>query len=100
MSAFETNLIAIAWRNGEYDVVAQTDAPIDVSALDRDGKIHDVSENTSYVDEAAIIQVGRFAQYLFPESDPRRNEAEHWLRSLPESVMFIVVHRAQYESGL
>ena len=100
MSAFETNLIAIAWRNGRYDVIAQTDAPIDVAALERDGKIHDVSENTSYIDEAAIIQVGKLGQYLLPESDPRRTEAEDWLRALPDSVMFIVVHRAQYESGL
>jgi hypothetical protein len=100
MSAFETNLVAITWKGGTYQVVSQIIAHIDDAALARDGLLHDVSENSSYIDEAAILEKGSFEKYFLPESDLRREAARQWYSALSEDVAFVFIHRAQYESGL
>ena len=98
--AFETNLIALSWHAGNYAVVAQTIAQIDTAAIKSDGFLNDVSEDIGYVDEAAILQKGDFAKYLLPESNPWHKAAVDWYASLPREVMFIIVHYAEWESGL
>lgn len=100
MAAFETNLVAISWSAGQYAVVAQTIAQIDGGAMRQDGLFHDVSEDVGYIDEAAIIQKTDFAKYLLPDSNPWHEEAQQWYLALPREVMFILIHRAEWEGGL
>lgn len=98
MAAFDTNLVAISWRGGQYGVVSQTMAHVNSSAL-RDAKLlHNVSEDAGYLDEAAIVQKADFRKFLIPEASCRA--ALDWFCSLPSEVMFIVVHRAEWDSGL
>lgn len=100
MSAFETNLVAISLLGGTYRVVAQTIAPIDTPALRRDKLLHNVSSDAGYIDEGALLERRDFERYLLPESDPQHFAAKRWYLSLPADVAFIVVHRAEWESGL
>ncbi len=100
MGAFHTYLVAISWSAGQYEVVAQTIAQIDSDAIRQAGLLHDVSEDVGYVDEAAIVQKADFVKYLLPESNPWHKEAQQWYSALPRETMFILVHRAEWESGL
>lgn len=98
--AFETHLVAISWSAGTYAVVSQTIAHVDTQLLTQDGLLHNVSEDSGYLDEAAIIQRADFAKYLLPPSNPWHKAAADWLAALPREVMFVLVHRAEWESGL
>jgi len=100
VGAFNTNLIAISWRESRYQVVSQIIAHIDTSAMKRDGLFHDVSEDVGYVDEAAIVQRKTLETYFLPDSNPWHEEAKRWYAALPPETMFIAVHRAELESGL
>ncbi len=100
MSAFLSNLIALSWNDGQYEVVAQTIAQIDSLALQDDGILHNVSKDSGYLDEAAIVQHADFVKYLLPDSNPWHKEAQEWYSTLPRETMFIIVHLAEWESGL
>lgn len=98
---FDTNLIALSWQLGQYEVVAQinTHCPlVDTAAIENDGLFNDVSENAGYVDKAAILQMNDFAKYLLPESNTWHKPAVEWYASLPKGTMFIIVHKAEWES--
>lgn len=97
--AIETKLVALSWHDGRYEVVAQVTAQVDTNAMMNDGLFHDVSEDSGYLDEAAIVQKKDFARYLLPESNPWHKAATLWYASLPTETMFIVVHRAEWDSG-
>ena len=98
--AFETNLIAISWKQGQYVVVSQTIAHVDTDSLRRGGLLHDVSDDVGYMDEAAIIQKNDLGKFLLPETNPWHKAAADWFVALPAETTFIVVHRAEWESGL
>ena len=98
--AFETHIIALSWRNGNYAVVAQTTVPVNTETLEKDGLFNNVSENTSFIDEAAILHKNDFRKYLLPESDLFYETALEWYTSLPKETVFIIVHRAEWESCL
>jgi hypothetical protein len=93
--ALETHLIAISWTAGHYQVVADFNGAIDVTALSADGYLHDVSDPASgYLDRAAVVARPDFSKYI------KNTETATWLSSLPASVFFILIHQAEWESGL
>ena len=100
MTAFDHTLIAISLAGGRYTVSSQVDAHLDSDALERDGLLHDVSENSSYIDKAAILQKKNVPKYFLPESNHRRSGAVAWFNVLPEDAFLVVYHMAQFESGL
>ena len=93
--AFETHLVAIGWQVGKYAVVSQCLAQMDLVRLGEERRLSDVSEGGSgYVDRAAILSREECAGYL------RTQEGRDWLAALPPGVRFILVHEAEWESGL
>jgi hypothetical protein len=96
--AFETNLIAIRQLEGRFDVVSDTIAHIDLDALRKENRIVDVSDDTGYVDRAAILSHGEFPRYLLP--DPWSKKAREWYAALPKHVRFILVNESEWERGL
>jgi hypothetical protein len=96
--AIASNLLAIAWHGGRYAVASQITAKINTSSLRDAGVLHDVSQDSYYLDEAAIVQKAQFRKFLTPETD--YPAATAWWSSLPAEVMFIVVHLEEWESGL
>jgi len=97
--AFETHLIALSWHLGRYAVVAQITADVDTAAVAKRGlHFNDVSENAGYVDQAAILSKTDFAQCLLPGSSCEA--AATWYASLPSEATFVIVHVAEWESGL
>lgn len=97
MTAFDSRLVAISLRHARYSVHSQIYGGLNEDALRRDGLIHDVSENSSYIDEAAILQRLDVPKYFFDNMDP---ETLAWFDALPEDVFFVIYHIAQFESGL
>ena len=100
MPAIEHHLVAISWREGRYSVVSQTLAHVDSTALRKDGWLHDVSSDVGYRDEAAILEKGAFERYLLPNDNPWHKNAKLWFSSLPREATFVMVHLAEWESGL
>ncbi|MEO8143118.1 MAG: hypothetical protein ABI654_02795 [Betaproteobacteria bacterium] len=100
MAAFETTLVAIGWRERKFVVISQIIAQVDSAALRRDGLLRDVSENVGYIDEAALVQPRDFERYLLPESNSWHDPAKEWYQALPKETTFILVHLAEWESGL
>jgi hypothetical protein len=92
--ALETHLVAISWTAGHYQVVADFNGAIDLTALSADGYLRDVSDPASgYVDRATVIAKSHFSKYI------KNTETATWLSSLPASVFFILIHQAEWESG-
>lgn len=100
MTAFDHTLVAISLVGGRYTVSSQIDAALDPTALERDGLLHDVSEKSSYIDKAAILQKKDVPKYFLPEPSHRRSRAVVWFNDLPKEVFLAVCHMAQFESGL
>jgi hypothetical protein len=98
--AFETNLIAIRWLKGHYDVVSDITASIDIEALRSKQQLVDVSSDLSYSDYATIVSFAEFEKYLLLESVPWGSTARDWYASLSDDIKFIIVHEAEWESGL
>jgi len=94
--AFATHLVAIRWYLGNYDVVSQIIADIQFGPLRHENRISNVSENAGYVDEAAVLSHLEFPKYLFPGE----SAARVWYEALPDHVSLIMVHNAEWESGL
>jgi hypothetical protein len=59
---------------------------------------NDVSQNAGYVDQAAILSKTDFAKCLVPGS--WCEAAATWYASLPSEATFVIVHVAEWESGL
>jgi hypothetical protein len=100
MTAFTGQLVAISLRDGRYTVSSQISARLDYKALQRDGLIHDASENSSYIDEAAILQKLDVPKYFVQSTKWHQDKAPEWYASLDRDVFFVVYHLAQFESGL
>ncbi len=98
--AFYTNLIALSWLDDNYAVVSKITADVDTASIKRDGLFNNVSQNSSYFDEAAILGKKGLEKYLSSESGQQYKAAASWHASLPNEACFIVVHRAEWESGL
>ena len=98
--AYETNLVAIRWLEGKYDVVSSVTAEIDIDALRGKQELVDVSSDLSYSDYATVVSFTEFPKYLLPESIPWSSEARDWYASLSDKVRFILVNEAEWESGL
>jgi hypothetical protein len=99
--AFQTHLVAIRWYLGNYDVVSSIAADINFAALRSEKRLFDVTENPGYVDEAAIVSYVEFPKYLYEDSNAGHvSAARLWYNALPEHVSFIMVHNAEWESGL
>ena len=98
--AFETNLVAILWHKGEYDVVSSVTAQIDIEALRNKQQLVDVSAAPSFSDYATIVSFAEFQKYLLPETVSWGSTAREWYASLPGDVRFILIHEAEWESGL
>ena len=98
--AFETNLVAIRWYLGQYEVVSATKADIDFAALRRKHQLIDVTESVAYADYAVVVSYKEFCEYLLPEPSSWTAAARAWYAALPEHVSFIMIHEAEWESGL
>jgi len=98
--AFETNLVAIRWQAGKSEVESSVTAEIDIEALRSNQPLIDVSEDLSYVDNATVVSRSDFQKYLLPESTSWGSTARKWYASLSEMTHFILVHEAEWESGL
>jgi hypothetical protein len=98
--AFETNLVAVRWLKGHYDVVSDITASIDIEALKSKQQLVDVSSDLSYSDYATIVSLAEFEKYLLPETVHWGSTACEWYTSLPDNIKFIIVHEAEWESGL
>ena len=98
--AFETYLIAIRQVEGRFDIAADTIAAVDLEALRKEGRIADVSDETGYVDRAAILSYVEFPKYLLSDSTPWAKKARDWYATLPKHIRFIVVNESEWESGI
>jgi len=98
--ALETNLVAIRWLEGKYEVESSIIAVIDIEALRSKQPLVDVSEDLSYLDSATVISRIDFQKYLLAESVPWGSSAHKWHASLSKMVRFILVHEVEWESGL
>lgn len=97
---FDTNLVALSWRRGEYVVAAHVIADIDTARIAAAGRFADVSEDVGYIDRVAVLSKVDFQQYLLPSSNPRHKEAADWYAALPNEIAFVIVHLAEWESGI
>jgi hypothetical protein len=98
--AFDTNLVAIRWLQGKYDVVSSITASINIETLRSKQQMVDISSDTSFSDYATIVSFTEFEKYLLPESVSWGSDARDWYASLSDDIKFIVVHEAEWESGL
>jgi hypothetical protein len=98
--AFETNLVAIRWLKGDYDVISSITAEIDLAAVRSKQLLVDVSADLSYSDYATVVSFAEFQKYLLPESTSWGSTARDWYKSLSKEVSFILVHESEWESGL
>ena len=57
-------------------------------------------EHPSYADHAAILSFKVFPKYLLRESNPWASAARALYGALGDGVRFILVHEAEWESGL
>lgn len=99
MTAFHTTLVAISLSKGQYAVHSQTYGALDADKLEKDGLLNDVSENSGYIDEAAILQKADVPKYFLPKSSQFHDRTVEWYNSLPSEVFFVLMHRAEFESG-
>ncbi len=96
--AYYSILIALSSQDDLYEVVSQITADVNLLSLQADNLLIDVSEITSYLDKAAIIQKDNFAKYLLPVKG--NSKTHKWYKTLPKEVKLIVVHKLEWDSGL
>lgn len=106
MAATYTTLIALKWHRGgvsasgnNYEVVSEIEADINLRLLKEDGLLHKAAENSFYSDNAAVISKTDFPKYLIKDGK-KKSDAEKWLLKLDSYVLYIVVHEAEYETGM
>jgi hypothetical protein len=100
--AFETSLVAILQVEGKFKVHSQLTGTLRVPAMKESGlfHFHDVSDDTGYYDEAAIIAKNQLPDYFLDSPPYQAEPVRNWFKELPKEVAFIIVHRAEWESGL
>jgi hypothetical protein len=98
--AFETHLIALKWVRGTYSVESFITGRINLTKLNQEKRLFDVTNNISYLDEACILPRREFPDYLMQEKFQGDEITRVWFEKLAPDVQFIVVHVAEWESGL
>ena len=98
--ASDTKLIALSLHLGEYAIVSTSISYIDLEALRAEGRLVDVTDDHGYSDWAAILSSAEFEKYLLPPSNLLSESAREWYAALPHTVQFVLVHVAEWESGL
>lgn len=100
--AFDYFAVAIRWHEGKYSAIAETgnvEKLIDWPALIAAYPLNDLTEErdgmrSGYVDQGTILPVHRFRE--FAQSDSIKS----WLDGPAKGAAFILIHRAEWESGL
>lgn len=98
--AFETNLIALTMSNGAYKVHSYIVGHVDTIRMEKEKLFRDVSGDTGYADFATIFSKRDFEKYLYEDGEYHAEPARGWYKGLSKEVDFIIVHRAEWESGL
>ena len=98
--AWETNLIALSKKQGEYSIASAIIGNIDIDKLYNEKRLFDVTNEMTYRDEACVLSRREFPNYLKLEKYKGDERVRLWIESLPREVRFIIVHRAEWESGL
>lgn len=94
--AFDLEIVAIQWLAGRHFVVAENIFNSDLKSAELKAAfpLHDVSENSAYIDEATILS--RTQLLSFVNSD----RLQAWLDNEAKDGTFFLIHRAEWESGL
>lgn len=98
--AFETNLIALSLSEGEYKIHSAIIGSVDTLRMKEEKILRDVSDETGYTDYGTIFSKADFQKYLFDTDWGSNKKTRDWYASLPKDVAFIVLHMAEWESGL
>lgn len=98
--AFETHIIALNWVRGEYSVASSIIGHIDLDKLYKEKRLFDVTNEMTYVDEACVLSRREFPNYLREENFTGAERVRLWFESLSRDVQFLVVHVAEWESGM
>jgi hypothetical protein len=98
--AFKTLLQAIKWTSTGYETLSRIEASVDLDALERENRFVNVSDDPGYADFSAVLAVKEFPKYFLPESNPWAQAARTWCGSIPKGAHFIVVTKAEWESGI
>lgn len=98
--AYFTTLISLSFTGENYHVNSKIEADINLHLLREDGLLHNASSSISYMDNAAIVSKNDFPKYFDVNEGNTKTKAEKWYKKLDHSVMFIVVHEAEWDSGL
>jgi hypothetical protein len=98
--AWETHLIALSKEYGKYSVVSSITGHIDINKLYGEKRLFDVTNEMTYRDEACVLSRREFPNYLKQEKYKGDERVRLWFESLPREVQFVIVHEAEWESGL
>ena len=98
--ALETHIIALNWVRGEYSVASSIIGYIDLDKLYKEKRLFDVTNEMTYMDEACGLSRREFPNYLREENFTGAERVRLWFESLPRDVQFLIVHVAEWESGM
>ena len=95
---FDRTLLAITLRNGEY-AIHSTLSNVYLR-IDKVEKLHDVdvSQDNIFRDFVAPMAVWQ-AKRCLPDRPEEAQRIDTWLDGLPESVYFVLMHSAEFETG-
>ena len=91
--AFYSTLVAIDWSFGQYHVSGQFNGGVDSGALQKSGRMINLGTDY-YQDLVAIVSRDEFKEMA------GNSATLAWFNNLPSSVKFIMVHEAEWESGM
>lgn len=98
--AFETHIIALNWVRGDYSVASSIIGYIDLGKLYKEKRLFDVTNEMTYMDEACVISRRDFPNYFCEEDFEGAVRVRLWFESLSSDVQFLIVHVAEWESGM
>ena len=95
--AAETYLIGIRWLDGNHDIISELRlANIDNEKLKHDGKLQDITVDEGFSDDAAILSVPEFQNYLLPKDSLYSPEVHDWYESIHDEADLILIHVAEF----
>lgn len=90
--------VAIRWREGNYTIAAKlenVDTLVGWQVLTVAYPLNDVSdERSGYFDRATVLPAYRFRRFA------KSGEVDAWLDGPAKEADFIMLHQAEWESGL
>lgn len=96
--AYDYFAVAIRWHEGNYTVAAKLENVgrlLDWKPMTAAYPLNDVTEEGSgYVDRATVLPAHRFRQFA------KSSEVDAWLDGAAKGANFIMLHQAEWESGL